>query len=180
MENQQSKSTKVNVTPVRLSASHWQRLADGAVVTPETPEQFWAAAVNYFSWCDNNPLGTRETSYGAGGNVKSIYKREYARPYTLTGLCIHCGVTEKWINEIRNNMTQESLWYQVIEKVIFVIYTQNVEYSIVGMFDKNLSQKQIDALKPDNQETPIRIEVKGSKSMKIATSENEVDLAKRI
>ncbi len=179
MENQKSESHKA-VELVRLSKSHWQRLADGDVVAPETPEDFWRSAVSYFSWCDNNPLGTRESSYGSHGGLKSVFKREFARPYTLTGLCIHCGVSEKWINEIRVNMNPESLWYQVIEKVIYVIYTQNVEYSIVGMFNKDLSSKQIESLKPQQDDAPIRIEVVSSKSMKIASNESEVDLAKSL
>lgn len=71
-----------------LGNSFWKlRLKHGRDRIIKSPEQLWQNAVEYFEWCDNNPLYSYDYKGGAATKVKIPHKRVYQKD----GFAIACG-----------------------------------------------------------------------------------------
>ena len=102
-------------------------------------EDLWEDAVQYFMWCEQNPIYKTEVIKQTGATVTT----EYPRPFNLPALCIHCGVTAQYLNDISRN-AQAGDYHYVAQKILQVIYAQNFEYSMVGIFNANMAIRKLD------------------------------------
>jgi len=153
--------------------NHWAVLAGGNVKTPTTPEELWESAVSYFMWCDSSPIRYKkviQTGKNAGGQATE----ESQRPYTIKGLCLHCGITEEYISAIKQSRDEGDLYYSVIMRILYVIYVQNQELATVGVYNAVFVSR---ILGIGDQETPggkLTISIVRASSEKLANSELEV------
>ena len=87
------------------------------------PEELWKAAMDYFKWCDDNPL--IEVDYkGINGRVE-IPKM---RAYTISGLCIHINISR----ETFNAYSKEKQYSDISSRIQEVIYSQKFEGAAAG------------------------------------------------
>lgn len=135
---------------------HWEILKAGRVKVSETPQEFFENACNYFKWCDDNPITTKET-ISVGKKAGDEVDRKQIRPYTTKGLCIHCGVLEEWLKDMRDLKDPNSLWYNLVTRVLYIIYVQNLELATVGVFNPIFVSKVLNMEKEETPNTPTKV-----------------------
>lgn len=156
------------------SEQHWMKVSNSGWTSSETPDSFLQKATEYFKWCDDNPIKSKRT-LTSGKTQGAKVEMEFVRPYTIKGLCIHCNIPEKFLIDISKTYNPEERWRIVVEKVLMIIYNQNLEGGIVDMYNPVIISKILNLEKPeDNRNVSIRVEVIKSDSEQLANSENQV------
>lgn len=151
-------------------SSHW-RVINSVANYPVTPEELWNSAMSYFKWCDDNKITSKKTVLS--GRMPSVIEDEYHRPYTVKGFCMHANITEDYISDIKSTKREDSLWYQVMMKILYVIHTQNVEMATIGLFNAVFTSKILALDKADEGvNRMIKVEIV-SDLPALSESENE-------
>lgn len=149
--------------------NHWMIKSQAS---GSTPESLYEDAKQYFMWCEANPIKVPQIVVQTGAQTM-VHK---TRPYNLPALCVHCGVTVGYINDMsRKPAAQE--WYQVAQWILAVIYSQNLEYSMVGVFNANITKAKLGlGNREDEIKAPAVIEMKVVNSADVPSlAENEIE-----
>lgn len=137
---------------------HWMIIKAGGVEVSDTAESLWDKSWKYFQWCDNSPIiDTKIITQGA--KTGSTLTSKYKRPYTIKGLCLHCGIFEEYLRDIRQTKNKDSLYYQVVSRIYYIIHTQNLELAMVGLINPVITSKVLALDKDDVPTGTIRVEV---------------------
>jgi hypothetical protein len=149
------------------TVNHWMVKS---VNVGNTAEELWESAKLYFMWCEANPIYKREMIRQTGAMIDT----ECPRPFNLPALCIHCGVTPGYILDMARN-TKAGMYHLVAQKILQVIYSQNLEYAMVGIFNPVVTSKKLNLGAQEEigkASTTINIEVvKGDNIPELADSE---------
>lgn len=151
---------------------HWQKVDGGKITVSNTAEELWNSAKQYFKWCDDNPIQTKSPITSGKEIGKSVMK-ESVRPYTIRGLCIHCGITEDYLKDLKNTKDKGSLYYLVTEKIFQIINVQNVEMAMIGEFNPVFTARILGMDKEEPTTGAVTVTVVQG-SPKLSSSENEV------
>ncbi len=151
-------------------ANHWEIMH--RVVVSESPEDLWNNATKYFRWCEDNPIMTKKTIMNGKGAGDKVFV-QYVRPYSIKALCLHCGILEEWLRDVRANKDKSSLWYQVVSKILYIIYIQNLEMATIGEFNPIFTAKVLNLEKDDTPTGSVRVELV-SGLPELSKSENEI------
>jgi hypothetical protein len=130
---------------MNYTINHWMIKSK---TSGNSPEALWNDAIDYFTWCEANPIYKTEIIKQTGEQINT----EYPRPFNLPALCLHCGVTVQYMNDIARN-TQAGTYHLVAQKILQVIYAQNFEYSMVGIFNANMTIRKLDLGKDSDNVT---------------------------
>lgn len=153
---------------------HWQVVNMGGQSTSNTPEQLWEAAVDYFKFVDSNPITAKRT-LTSGKTQGNKIEVEYKRPYNLKALCLHCNISERYLDDIKNTYDKNSEWYMVMEKIMYIIYAQNLEGAIVDLYNPIIVSKLLNLEKPQGgTDEPVKVEIVDSRSNSLSNSESDV------
>lgn len=122
----------------------WQnRTRHGREKIFATAEIMWAAAEEYFDWCDANPW-YRNEAIKSGERAGEIMKIPISRPYTLSGLCIYLNCNEAYFRQFKIELPEgEKDFSTVIAQIEQVIYTQKFEGAAVGAFNANIIARDL-------------------------------------
>lgn len=158
-----------------MQNEHWKVVASGGQTISNTPQQLWEKAVEYFKWCDNNPITAKRTMT-SGKTQGDKVEVEYRRPYTVRAMCLHCNISERYINDIKNSHKVDSEWYIIVEKILYIIYTNNLEGALVDLYNPIMVSKvlNLDKGNDGDDDKPVRIEIVNTHSAQMANSESEV------
>ncbi|GAB4000027.1 DNA-packaging protein [Spirosoma daeguense] len=129
----------------------------------ETPQLLEEAAYEYFSWCQQNPL--YKTDY-RGKEVEEV-QIPLPRPFTLSGLCLYCDVSENWWNEFKRNDSRKT-FTEVISRIETIIYTQKFEGAVVGLFNANIISRDLGLV--DKKEVAGELKIEPITGMRILSS----------
>lgn len=117
------------------TANHW-------MVRPRiqgtTAQDLFESAKEYFMWCEANPI-YKDEMIKQTGKIDTV---SYPRPFVLQALCLHCGVTVAYIADMVKNANAGE-YHQVANWIVNVIYTQNLEYAMVGIFSSVITAKKL-------------------------------------
>jgi hypothetical protein len=138
--------------------NHWEIVNSGKTTVSNSAEELWQNAIAYFSWCDQNPIKIKRT-ITSGKEVGKQVETETPRPYSVKGLCLHCGILEEYLRDIRRSKDQGSLYYIVVSKIMYLIYIQNVELATVGVFNPIFTAKMLNIGEDDAPAQAITINV---------------------
>lgn len=153
---------------------HWEVVNAGGTVISSTPKQLWEELVKYCKWCDATPIKEQKTMLSGKTQGQKV-EIEYKRPYTVEGFCLHAGITKRWIADIEGMHGKDSEWYMVVSKIMSVIYTQNLEGAIVGMFNPIVVAKLLNLDKPQEEDSKtVRVEIIDTGKKILANSEAEI------
>lgn len=153
---------------------HWKVINSGGRQIANTPEGLWESATEYFKWCDENPIKAKRT-LTSGKTQGEKVEIEYKRPYSIKAFCLHAGISERWIVDIKDSHTKDSEWFLVVEKILYIIYTDNLEGAVVDLYNPIMVSKILNLDKADGDvDRPIRVEIINSTASTIPTSENDV------
>lgn len=149
--------------------NHWMVKSTGV---GDSAQGLWESAKLYFMWCEANPIYKKEVVRQTGAFVDS----EVPRPFNLPALCLHCGVTPGYIMDMARNVKAGD-YHLVAQRILQVIYSQNLEYAMVGIFNPVVTAKKLNLGTNEEQgkvATQINIEVvKGDGIPELAESEFE-------
>lgn len=122
----------------------WQnRTRHGREKIFETADLMWAAAEEYFEWCDDNPW-TKAEAIKSGDKAGDLMHIPIQRPYTLSGLCIYLGTNTSYFNQFKARLSPEDKDFsRVISEIEEVIYTQKFEGAAVGAFNANIIARDL-------------------------------------
>ena len=151
---------------------HWEHLYMGAGKTPNTPEELWELACDYFRWCNENPIQTKRTLQ-TGKEAGKKMEIEHPRPFSIKALCLHCGIFEDYLQDCRAMEDKSNMYYIVASKILYLIYVQNTEYAMVDVYNPMFTQKMLNMDKPEENNNGIRIEIVQGLP-KLLTTEEEI------
>lgn len=120
---------------------HWQVVNYNKPIAIEQPEDLWFLACLYFKWCDEHTLDGSP------------------RPYNMKGLCLHAGISEEYLIDLRRMKDTDSLWYHVVGRIMYVVYLQNVELATVGTYNSVFISKLYKIDGEEQQTGAIKIEM---------------------
>lgn len=151
---------------------HWELINRGKILASDTPQELWQQACAYFQWCDTNPIVTKRTAT-AGKETGKKHEVESTRPYSIKGLCLHCGILEEYLRDIRKSKREDSEYYHVVSTILYLIFVQNLEYATIGVFNPIFTAKMLGMEKDETPVGAIRVEVVHG-IPELSKSENEV------
>ena len=152
---------------------HW-KVAAGIMELTNTPEQLWNKACEYFKWTDDNPIIDKRT-LTAGKSSGTTVNVEFRRPYTIKAFCLHAGISERYLEDIKNSNDKNSEWYMVLEKIMMIIYTNVLEGALVDIYNPIMASKMLNMDKEaDTGNNVVKIEFVNATGKELANSENEV------
>lgn len=122
----------------------WQnRTRHGREKIFASAELMWAAAEEYFEWCDDNPWLKKE-AIKSGEHSGTLIDIPTQRPYTLSGLCVYIGCNEAYFRTFKAQLPEgEQDFNTVIGSIEQVIYTQKFEGAAVGAFNANIIARDL-------------------------------------
>lgn len=131
---------------------HWQIVNLRKQVTNNSAEELWQNACNYFKWCDEHAIETQKT-ITSGKEAGKIVKQYSIRMYNIRALCLHCNVDEEYMRSIRRSKTDDSPFFIVVSKIMYIIYVQNLENAVVGEFNSIMISKVLNMDRSGDDET---------------------------
>lgn len=148
------------------AGNHYWRLREthGRNLEYESVEELAPGILGYFQWVDANPwykneqLKTPIKKKNDKDEVEytSIVQIPTARPYSITGLCVHLGIDFKtW-----KKYCEREGFIQICTHAEEIIETQQLEGAAVGAFNANIIARKLglsdsNVLKGD-KENPIQ------------------------
>jgi hypothetical protein len=132
-----------------LRNHYWQfRETHGRNLEYETGKDLAEGILSYFQWCDTNPwykneqLKTpiRKKDKDTGEEtITTIVHIPTARPYTISGLCVHLGIDFKtW-----KAYGQREGFIHIVTHAEEIIETQQLEGAAVGAFNANIIARKL-------------------------------------
>lgn len=123
----------------------------------ETPEDLWAACVEYFEWVEANPLYEAK-AFAHQGNV-TVANLPKMRAMTIAGLCLFLDITRETWTEWRKSRPDFS---DVIRAADEVIYSQKFSGAAADLLNANIIARDL-GLAEKNEHTgkdgaPIKTE----------------------
>lgn len=151
---------------------HWEIVSGGNIVVSNTAEGLWHNACKYFQWCDENPIVTSKTIM-TGKEAGREIKNSSIRPYSIKGLCLHCGILEEYMRDIRASKDEGSMYYNVVSKILYLIYIQNLEMAMIGEYSPVFATKVLGMEKEEVPTGAITVNVVPGLP-ELSKSENEI------
>jgi hypothetical protein len=137
---------------------HWEFMEKFAdQIISDTPQTLYKNAISYAKWCQDNPITSKRKQL-TGKNAGSDIVIEYPRPLTIKGLCLHCNIDEEYIMDIRNMKDKENPYYVAMIKVLYMIYTQNAEGAMVGIYESGFTAKMLNIEKEEMPTGVVKVE----------------------
>lgn len=122
-----------------------------------SPEEMLERAIEYFKWCEDNPLGEHKIFAQQGTIIDG--KVNHKRPYTQAGLCVYLGISEQtW----RNYRDSNPAYFEVTKLITDAMYDQKFAGASAGIFNANIiardlglkDKSEIDHQSSDGSMTP--------------------------
>lgn len=123
-----------------------------------SPELMWEAAVEYFKWCDENPLYEQRVSFGSYGQVTYANVAK-VRAYTYQGLCRYMGCNTEYLRNFKNQKRVDAEGFSsVIKAIEEVIYQQKFEAAAADLLNANIISRDLGLI--DTQKIDLSAERK--------------------
>lgn len=108
------------------------------------PTIMWDACVEYFTWCEENPLEEQDW-VGKDGN--EVIKNKM-RAFTYSGLSLFLGVNSKYFSQFEASIVgrEDDLskgFSSVLSRIRDTIYTQKFEGAAAGLLNQNIIARDL-------------------------------------
>lgn len=110
----------------------------------ETPELMWEAAVEYFEWCEKNPL--LEVDF-RGKDAKMV-KLPKMRAFTIHGLCLYLGCNVMYFNHFESDLKDKDDqvskdFSMIVSRIRETIYHQKFTGAAAGFLNPNIIARDL-------------------------------------
>jgi hypothetical protein len=103
----------------------------------ESPDKLWNAAVEYFQWCEDNPLWETKSYMFQGAPVQDQIPK--MRAMTISGLCIFLDID---ITTWRDYGTKDD-FSRVVKNAEQIIYNQKFAGAAADMLNANIIARDL-------------------------------------
>ena len=136
-----------------------------------TPAILWKEAVQYFEWCEVNPLYKTEAfAYQGRVVLKDV---PVLRAMSFKGLCLYLNVNQKYFIDFKKSLAEdEEDFSQVIERIESVIYNQKFEGAAAGLLKENIIARDLQ-LKDSTDISTLGKEIKPNFAVNFAAMSSE-------
>lgn len=117
---------------------YYERLLNPRKGTYLTVEDFLRAVVEYFEWCENNPLLEEKIFQNKGDIIRGQVDK--LRPFTKQGLASFLGMPVARFDLYRE---RGDAWADAVEQVEQIIYTQKFEGAAANLLNASLIQRDL-------------------------------------
>lgn len=125
----------------------YEKVRIGRPPTFPTAADLWEKALEYFAWCDDNPVkisvkekkrNSQKNGTGDENQFESVPK-----PYTLDGLCLWCNILVPWATFKRDQLKRQggedfSIVLNACEKCV---RDQQVTGAMIGLYSERLTAR---------------------------------------
>jgi hypothetical protein len=134
----------------RLGNQWWKiRSSHGRNPKFDNPDQLWDACMEYFQWCEENPLEEEKVFHTNGVITKATVHK--LRAMTLKGLFRFIDISKDTWNNYRNNTKQgkeknkldDIDFTQVCEKIEAIIYDQKYTGAAADLLNSNIIARDL-------------------------------------
>lgn len=139
----------------------------------DSPEGLWERACAYFMWCDENPI-VWKTTVMSGNKAGNKVENESPHPYSIQELCVFCSITPEYLQSVRRTKDQGSAYYMVVSKMLSIVYVQNYNYGITGVFNSIFTAKVLSMSDDDKPLEAVKVEIIHTGVPALSSSEFEV------
>jgi len=103
----------------------------------DSPEELWDKAMEYFEWCDSNPLKEEKLFHFQGNITRETANK--MRAYTQKEFCLFIGVNEVYLSQFdEGKMERHKDYAKVIARIRDVIYTQKFVGASAELLNPNI------------------------------------------
>lgn len=107
-----------------------------------TPELLWEAAIEYFEWCEANPLYETKGFAYQGTVTKEAFPK--MRAMTLSGLCFYLGCNEEYFRTFKKQLPEgEQDFNRVISEIETIIYNQKFQGAAADLLNANIIAREL-------------------------------------
>ena len=154
----------------------WDIVASRKMIAAADAEELYILIMSYFRWCDENPLEVPEL-IRSGKDAGDMAYKDVPQPYSITGLCLYCGITIQYLKYIS---TCEDPEYKTVgETALMIIQNQNTNWAMVGVFSPIMTSKIHSIGNSDGMieaTSQVNITVLGEGAPPLLENENEIIL----
>lgn len=160
-----------------------RRAKHGPNVIFADPAKLWEAAVEYFAWCDANPLQAIE--YNGKDAVKCIVPK--MRPYTTLGLQVFLGVNKTYLSDAKARLGKsrkavDKEMLEVIDRIEQILYVQKFDGAAAGLLHPTIIARSLGLVEKQEVESKNESVITGkigvtvvSSGIPLANRESDVD-----
>jgi hypothetical protein len=133
------------------------------------PAVLWAAACEYFTFCEDNPLNSVE--FNGKDATECIVPK--MRAFTLAGLCLYLGVHSKYFNEFKVRLSgkrqipHKEKFIETIAQIEETIYVQKFEGAAAGLLAGNLISRELGLADKQAIEANVKNKVDGKQVIEV-------------
>ncbi len=121
-----------------------------------TPEDMWAAFVEYTQKLSDNPWLEHKQVVVDKVLVDSYNKK--TGPWTWKGFCIHCDINDSFFRDFRNDPKRCTPDFDaVIKNIEKSIFDQKFSGAALGFFNANIIARDLGLIDKSIQETRTRV-----------------------
>lgn len=127
--------------PAPKGNEFWKlRTTHGVEALFTVPKKLWEACVEYFQWCEDNPL--IETDFRGKDATKVDLPK--MRAFTIHGLCLYLGVNTKYFNDFKGSETAKREGFaEVLTRISDTIYNQKFTGAAAGFLNPNIIARDL-------------------------------------
>lgn len=118
--------------------SFYSRLLREGYTEFDSADDFRAACLDYFNWCDETPL-EEENLFAYKGSVTRAMANK-PRVFTLSGLCTHVGIPRSRLRAYRERGGE---WEDAVQMIDQILETQKFEYAAVNLMNASLISRDL-------------------------------------
>lgn len=106
-----------------------------------TPELLWDAAIEYFEWCDENPLKEEKLFHYQGDISKESVNK--LRAYTITALCLYLDCSTEYFRHFETNNKDNKDFMPIITRIRETIYSQKFTGAAAELLNPNIIARDL-------------------------------------
>ena len=130
------------------------------------PDDLWAAACEYFQWCEDNPLSESKAFAFQGEITYAVLPK--MRAMTLGGLCLYLDISKQTLHTYKTypdflevvTRIDETIYQQKFSGAAADLLNANIIARDLGLADKNLNEHTGADGGPIQSETKIAVDEK--------------------
>lgn len=142
-----------------------------------SPQKLWLKAVEYFKWCQDNPLIKKEQARDVKpyedkeGNVvypSRIMDIPISRPFSVEGFCIFANIHKqtfyeylKGVTEVRDEDKRPNLssYVDICTRIKDIIDNQHFDGGMAGFYNANIVSRKLGLVERSEQHSSIDIKI---------------------
>jgi hypothetical protein len=104
------------------------------------PERLWNDCVEYFLWCEQNPLTVEKSAFQASSGEWVTHHERRPRVFTIKGLCMWLGIDHSTWQRWRIRRPEMRF---LVEHVESIIWSNKFEYATIGVYNPHIISRDL-------------------------------------